>query len=273
MAQHGNKDDGSAEDRFRGPLVGARPALASNPTKLGRGPLLEVVVSSVSDSVAAEEGGAHRLELVSAIEEGGLTPDLGLVRAVRAVVRIPFRVMVRDNTGFGVRDEAEARHLYAFAQELARLGVNGLVLGFIQEGKVDLALLFRILSAAPLLNATFHRAFDEAAHSSEALVALKSCEQIDRILTAGGAGDLEQRARQLENWRTHARPEITVMAGGGLDAAALRYMRAHTEIREFHVGRAARAQPNWEAPVDAARVHELAAILRAPAAAAGGADA
>lgn len=236
--------------------------------KLPRGPLLEVVVSSVADAVAAEEGGAGRVEVVSEIEQGGLTPSLSLVRAIHAVVHIPMRVMVRDSPSFVARDEEEIRHMYACAQELARIGVGGLVLGFLQGGKVDIALTSRLLNAAPLLNATFHRAFDEAAHPLEALAALRTCEQVDRVLTDGGPGDWLERARRLEAWRGRARPEITIMVGGGLDAAALRLLRAHTELREFHVGRAARAKPDWQAPVDSARVHDLVQILRAPARAA-----
>lgn len=259
MSQERPLDNGETMGPF---VVGNRPSLSGRAGKLHRGPLLEVVVSTVADAVAAEEGGAGRIELVAGIEQGGLTPDLAMIRSVLAVVRIPVRVMLRDNPSFAAADEAEIRHLYSFAQELGRLGVAGLVLGFIQDGKVDLALACRLLSAAPLLNATFHRAFDQATHPMEALAALKSCEQIDRILTDGGPGDWPERARRLEMLRARARPEITVMAGGGLDAEALRLLRTRTEVREFHVGRAARLQPNWQSPVDAARVHHLVGVLK-----------
>jgi copper homeostasis protein len=57
--------------------------------------VIEVIAQSVADAVAAESGGADRLELVRELERDGLTPPPELVRAVREAVRIPVYVMVR----------------------------------------------------------------------------------------------------------------------------------------------------------------------------------
>ena len=44
--------------------------------------LLEVAIESVDDALAAQQGGADRLELCAALDLGGLTPSLGTVAQV-----------------------------------------------------------------------------------------------------------------------------------------------------------------------------------------------
>src|SRR5262245_44731088 len=62
--------------------------------------LLEVIVQSLDDARAALAGGADRLEVVRAIEDGGLTPPIELVHEIAAHVGLPLRVMVRENAGY-----------------------------------------------------------------------------------------------------------------------------------------------------------------------------
>ncbi len=224
-------------------------------------PVLEVIVCSVTDAIEAERGGAGRLEVVSHLECGGLTPPLALVREILAVVSVPVRVMLRENAGYGVTAASEIERLCAVAAELSALRVDGLVLGFLRDGEIDLDLAKRVLSYAPNLKATFHHAFDEVADPFEAIEKLKKIEQIDRILTGGGKGNWTRRIERLANVERAARPEITLLAGGGLDASVIRWICEATGIREFHVGRAARVPERAEGVVQASRVRELVRVL------------
>ena len=202
--------------------------------------ILEVIACSVADAVAAEKGGAGRLEIVRALDRGGLTPSIELVRAIKDAVDLPLRVMVRESDGYQTSDETEIEKLCAAADEFSRLGVDGLVLGFLKGKTIDLDLTGRVLAAAPRLSATFHHAFEDAADQLLAIGEIKKLSQVDRILSHGGSGAFEQKRQRLEAYVHAAAPKITIIAGGRIDGRAIALLRHTTAVREFHVGRAAR---------------------------------
>jgi copper homeostasis protein len=218
-------------------------------------PVLEVIARSAADAVAAEKGGAGRLEVVRELASGGLTPPLSLVKEIVSAVSIPVRVMLRENDGFEIADREEITRLCASARELAELEIDGIVLGFLRDRNLDLDALKQILSCAPNLKATFHRAFEELENPQAAVAMLKAVPQFDRILIS------PSRVSGLKQLVESAAPELTVVAGGGIDCAAIRQLRESAAIREFHVGRAARRDGDIRRPVDAALVKELAALV------------
>jgi copper homeostasis protein len=222
--------------------------------------ILEVIASSVSDAIEAEKGGASRLEVVRELDQGGLTPSIELVRAIKDAVSLPMRIMVRESDGYGTSGEIEIQKLCVSAKDFGNVGVDGLVLGFLKNDAVDLELTARVLAAAPRSKATFHHAFEDAADQLQALSELKTLSQVDRILISGGGGALEERQRRFEVYARAAAPEITIIAGGGIDAQAIALLKRATGISEFHVGRAARrnSQVSGEVQADLVRalVHE-----------------
>lgn len=218
-------------------------------------PVLEVIACSVADAVAAENGGAGRLEVVRAPEAGGLTPPISLVKEIAAAVSIPVRVMLRENDRFEIADRQELAKLGYSASELAALEIDGVVLGFLQGRSLDLAATQQILSRAPHLKATFHRAFEELENQQAAIASLKTVPQFDRILVS------PSRISDLKQLVENAAPELIMVAGGGIGRANIRPLCESATIREFHVGRAARRHGDIRRPVDAALVQELAALV------------
>lgn len=202
--------------------------------------ILEVICCSVTDAIEAQKGGAGRLEVVRELDRGGLTPPVELVRAIKNAVDLPLRVMVRESEGYEISSETEVEKLCSAAVEFSSLGVDGLVLGFLKRKTIDLDRTARVLACAPRLKATFHHAFEDAVHQLQAVSEIKGLPQVDRILSHGGSGELEERRQRLDAYAHAAAPEITIIAGGGIDSRAIELLHRTSAVREFHVGRAAR---------------------------------
>ncbi len=219
--------------------------------------VLEVIACTVGDAIEAEKGGAHRLEVISHFERGGLTPSLDLVRAIQAAVRLPLRVMLRESDGYQVTNDDEVESLCNTARELAAMRVDGVVLGFLRDGKVDIELTRGILDSAPTLKATFHRAFDETSDPFQALTDLRNCSQIDRVLTSGGPGDWAEKIERLERYHQATGGQPIILVGGGVDASVIKAIRAKTNLAEFHLGRAARIPATVDGSVKSSLVKDI----------------
>lgn len=220
-------------------------------------PLLEVIVCSVVDAIEAERGGANRLEIIRDFDRGGLTPSMELVQDILAHVMLPLRVMLRDTEAYEVRDKVRVENLCAAARAFARLPIEGLVLGFLWEGDLDLTLTRRILSCSPNLKATFHHAFEEVPDPFDTIERLKTCGQIDHILTHGGPGGWPEKIARLKRYAQAASPEIEILAGGGMNVHVIESIAATSSIREFHAGRAARSPAHATGVVRAGLVRKL----------------
>ena len=220
-------------------------------------PLLEVIACSVADAIEAERGGANRLEIVRDLHCGGLTPSLELVREIKQAVGLPVRVMLRESPGFQTSDAAEINRLCRAAEAFASLEVDGVVLGFLNEGEIDVELTRRVLGCAPQLRATFHHAFEDAKDKLRAISDIKRLPQVDRVLSHGGTDNLSLRVRRLAEYEQASAPELTILAGGRIDADAIVAIKRETRIREFHVGRAARLGFQVDGAVQASLVSDL----------------
>ena len=222
-------------------------------------PLLEVIVCSVADAIEAEKGGANRLEIVRDLNQGGLTPPVELVEEIKRAVRLPVRVMLRESAGFETSGEDEVDRLCVAAERFAALQVDGFVLGFLREGEVDVELTQRVLARASSVRATFHHAFEDSRDKLQALREIKRLPQVDRVLSSGGTDELELRVQRLGEYEKAAAPELTVLAGGGINGHAILEIGRRTHVREFHVGRAARARFEVDGDVQASLVSSLVA--------------
>jgi copper homeostasis protein len=216
---------------------------------------LEVIVTSADEAIAAEQGGADRLELVRDLNSGGLTPDCEMARAVTEAVAIPVRVMLRENASMLVASAKELAALRQAAAKLRELPIDGLVLGWIDgAGEVDVASLRAVLNEAPSCKVTFHRAFEHLRDPFEGLKVLKGFPQIDRILTCGGTGSWAERKSRLKNWSVAATPAMGILVGGGLSNVEVAELMADADFPEVHVGRAARTPAENNGAIDPAKI-------------------
>ena len=232
---------------------------------------LEICAGSIQSAVAAQAGGAHRIELCQNLEQGGTTPSYGLIKEVLSRLTIPVFVLIRPRPGNFCYDAAEQAIMVTDVAQCRALGCAGLVIGVLDEaGRVDVAACQALIEAAGPLQITFHRAFDvclDQAPALEAIIGL-GCH---RVLTSGGQASAPAGQAQLAALVRQAAGRISIMPGAGITPTTLGPLREATGATEFHASAkrlvaspAARATdfdaPRWE--TDAPIVAELVAGLR-----------
>lgn len=218
--------------------------------------LLEVIVQTPEDALAAAEGGADRLEVVRSMRDGGLTPAVSVVDAIKRATTLPLRVMVRENAGFETSDE-EIEAMRAAAWSFTKLGVDGLVAGFARSGELLLPEFASVIEAAPEVAVTFHRAFDSLNDQLSAIDRLSAIRRIDGILTGGGEGSAEERCARLQRFAERAGSRLSIIASGGVDLETFGLLVRNRTVSWIHVGRAARDGQDAEGPVSAGSVRRL----------------
>jgi copper homeostasis protein len=197
--------------------------------------ILEACVDSVESALAAEAGGADRLELCGDLLEGGTTPSAGLLAVCRARSRLPIHVLVRPRGGDFLYSPLEAEVMRRDVLAAKAAGVAGVVIGALRpDGAVDAELIAMLVEAARPLDVTFHRAMDvcrDPAEALETLVAL-GC---DRVLTSGQAPTALEGAAVIASLVRQAAGRIAILAGGALDERSVRAVVARTGVAEVHV--------------------------------------
>lgn len=222
--------------------------------------VLEVIALGVEDAVAAQAGGADRLELVADMAADGLTPPVETFAGIRAAVDIDLRVMLRPAKGFAVGD---VEPVVRAARAMRDAGAEEFVLGFLDaDGGVDLGAVERVVGALDGCRWTFHRAIDRAADRDALRKQLDGTPGLDTYLTAGsGAGVDDGLATLLAEAARGGEPgyEQRLLVGGGLRLDHVPTL-VRAGIDAFHIGGAARPG-GWDEPVSAAAVAEWRAVL------------
>ena len=241
--------------------------------------LLEVAANSVASALAAQAGGAGRVELCASLDGGGVTPSHATIMRARDGLAIPLYVLIRPRAGDFVYTDIEIEVMLHDIETALALGCDGVVIGALdRDGNIDVARCRTLIDAARALDVTFHRAFDvsrDPSRSLEDLVAL-GCR---RVLTSGARANAQAGAASIRRLVEQAGARIAVMPGGGIDAGNVAALRRLTGAREFHAS-AKRRRPSLQPPgpaeladlaggelrTDRADVAALVAALRATAA-------
>lgn len=195
----------------------------------------EVCANGVESCLAAQEGGADRVELCAGIPEGGTTPSYGeILQARRLLTRTRLHVIIRPRGGDFVYSELEAGRMLEDIRMCRQLEVDGVVFGCLtREGDVDTPLCQRLMEAAQGMSTTFHRAFDRTRNARQALEDIIALG-FDRILTSGQEPKAEAGIALLNELNRLARGRIILLVGSGVDESNISHIQHATGICEFH---------------------------------------
>jgi copper homeostasis protein len=195
---------------------------------------LEICVDSVESAIAAERGGAHRVELCTDLLEGGITPSAGLIASVRKSIAIGIFVMIRPRGGDFCYTGLEFEVMQEEIRQAKNLGADGIVLGLLNEqGSVDVPRTRQLVELAGPLPVTFHRAIDMTPNPSLTLVDVLAAGAC-RILTSGGAPNAKLGMREIARMVEAAKGQITIMAASGITVDTIAAIAEHTGATEFH---------------------------------------
>ncbi|MGH9586948.1 MAG: copper homeostasis protein CutC [Acidobacteriaceae bacterium] len=196
--------------------------------------VLEICVESVEAAIAAEAGGAQRIELCSSLNEGGLTPSIGMMRVVRSVVKIAVHAMIRPRAGDFLYSEQEFAAMREDIAAAAECGMDGVALGLLNvDGNVDVARTRELIELARPMEVTFHRAIDMTPSVEGALEDVIRAGA-DRVLTSGAEPTAMQGRNQISRLIQASSARIRVMVGGGVRADNVRQIAQATHAREYH---------------------------------------
>jgi copper homeostasis protein len=195
---------------------------------------LEVVAANIESCLAAEEGGASRIELCSALSADGVTPNAGLIRKCLELVKIPVYVMIRPREGHFHYHKHDADVMRADIETALGLGAHGIVIGALTAaGEVDTLLtseLVKLTNGAPV---TFHRAFDVVNDKSTAWKQIADCG-CSTILTSGGAKTALEGIATIHALAEESAGQIQIMPGSGISASNLPQL-FHPKIKFYHM--------------------------------------
>lgn len=194
----------------------------------------EICANSVASCLAAQEGGAHRVELCAGIPEGGTTPSYGMIRSARESISIGLNVIIRPRGGDFLYSKEEIREMVYDIRTARELGADGLVFGCLTpKGAVDMETMKTLMDAAGDTPVTFHRAFDHSAAPFKALEDIVSLG-CARILTSGCKPTAQEGASLLAELVEKAGDRIIIMPGCGVKESNIAEIARLTGAREFH---------------------------------------
>lgn len=194
---------------------------------------LEVCVDSVAGLTAAIDGGADRIELCSALSEGGLTPSAGLMH-LAAKTPVPCYAMIRPRGGDFVFSTAECSVMEQDIAQVRAAGLAGVVLGAAtSRDQLDLSVLSKLCHEAIGLGKTLHRVVDMLDDPVSAIQQAKSLG-FERILTSGGAPSAPQGQAVITHMVRQAGRALSIMPGGGISPDIVLALLRHTGARDVH---------------------------------------
>jgi len=197
--------------------------------------IIEICADSIESAIAAQKGGADRIELCYSLETGGLTPSKGMIDYVVQHVKIPVNVLIRPRSGDFIYSNQELEVMISDIYYAKSAGVSGIVTGVLnKKGTINTGAMAELIEAANPLPVTYHRAFDMIADKRPALedIIKLGCK---RILTSGGFQSATAGSFIISELIKQAGGRIIIMPGAGINEKNFAELVEATGCMEYHL--------------------------------------
>lgn len=226
---------------------------------------IEVITLNAEDTKQAAELGADRVELVSAMQEGGLTPSYGTIKNVLSTATIPVQIMIRPHSYGFVYNKTDWLTMKEDLSAIRTLGGNRIVFGCITEdGQIDERLLNNVLEHVPDFDITFHRAFDSLQSQLDGYRTLaKYKNHVKRILTSGGKPKAQGAIEELRKLisLSYELDGPTILAGSGISPDNIGTIHQQIAATEYHIGSGVRIDGDFSKRLDCNKMDQVKRAL------------
>ncbi|SFC71599.1 copper homeostasis protein CutC [Bacillus sp. UNCCL81] len=225
--------------------------------------LLEVIATTAKDALDAERFGANRIELVTGIKEGGLTPSYATIKQVVQSVSIPVHVMIRPHSRSFLYDKYDQEVILSDIDVCNEIGAAGIVFGALtKENTIDEELLKKVTARVKNMNFTFHRAIDESNDLLSAIDTLKQYPEITHVLTSGGVASAIDGKETIKSMiELTNKSNIKILAGSGLSIENVSDFIEFTNVEEIHFGSGVRKNNAAIEEIDSSLMESLRSRL------------
>lgn len=197
--------------------------------------MIEVCCANIQSAIAAQKGGAKRIELVDNLYEGGTTPSYALIKNAKELLDIQVNVMIRPRGSDFLYDALEFEIMQEDILKCKDLGVDGVIFGILDAGgSVDLEKTKTLVELAWPMSTTFHRAFDVTFDPFRSLEDIIACG-VERLLTAGQKNTVPEGVDLIAKLVTQSNGRIIIMPGSGINANNIKSIAEKTGVHEFHM--------------------------------------
>ncbi|MFA4870636.1 MAG: copper homeostasis protein CutC [Pedobacter sp.] len=195
---------------------------------------IEVCANSLESALAAQKGGAIRVELCDNLSEGGTTPSYAQIALAKEILSIKVYPIIRPRGGDFLYTNLEFNLMKTDIKTCKALNCDGVVIGILKaDGSIDKERCAELIELASPMPVTFHRAFDMSNNletSLEDIISL-GCE---RILTSGGESSAINGADRIAKLIKLAAGRIIIMPGAGINTNNITELIKTTGALEFH---------------------------------------
>lgn len=218
--------------------------------------IVEACVDNIESAIQAQDAGADRIELCSALLEGGLTPSFGLIKLVKEKLNIPIHVLIRPRRGDFLYSQNELGIMKEDIKFCQQIGLTGVVFGVLnKDSSLNLKANQELLNYSKNMTTTFHRAFDMLADPFMALEQLIELG-FDKILCSGQNSIKKEPEEIVRELVKKAHKRIDIIVAGGINALNVTKIVSQTGVGEVHASARAKSkskmsQQNFKAEISA----------------------